>query len=119
MTLKQRRLMKNITQQEMADALGVAVTVYARWEHNPESIKLKNADRICAILGECREIVFPAGGLSGVASKPGGVRVAQNGARTSENGTRNSLVRNLPPNSKNVASRTNKHQIAKTPKEVK
>ena len=119
MTLKQWRLIKGITQQEMADALGVSVTIYARWEHHPESIKLKNADRICEVLGENREDVFPIGGLYRIASKPGGVRVVKSGARTSQNGGQSSSAGISMSDAKEGVSRSKKRHSRKVTPERK
>lgn len=49
-SLKSARMMRGITQSEMAEKLGVHRNTYASWEEHPEDISIKNADEICKIL---------------------------------------------------------------------
>ncbi len=51
LTLKQWRRAKEITQQEMADKLGVHVMTYKNWEKEPGKISISNANNIANILG--------------------------------------------------------------------
>ncbi len=50
-TLKSARMMRGITQSEMAEKLSIHRNTYAIWEEHPEDISIKNADEICRILG--------------------------------------------------------------------
>lgn len=51
MTIRQIRRAKDVTQQEMADFLGVHVNTYAEWEKNPGNIAISIAMTICEKLG--------------------------------------------------------------------
>ncbi len=59
MTFRMWRLAKEITQQKMADLLGVHVNTYINWEKNPENVSMANAKRISTVLEvPLTEIVF-------------------------------------------------------------
>jgi DNA-binding XRE family transcriptional regulator len=47
-----------ITQQHMADKLGVSRQAYANYELHPERVTIEQARRICAILGAEYERIF-------------------------------------------------------------
>lgn len=49
-SLKAARMMRGLTQDEMADKLGVHRNTYINWERHPEDISMKKADEICKIL---------------------------------------------------------------------
>lgn len=49
-SLKSARAFRNITQQEMADRLGVHCNTYAYWEKHPETIRIKDAEKISMVL---------------------------------------------------------------------
>ena len=49
-SLKSARMMRGITQSEMAKLLGVHRNTYVNWEEHPEDISIKRADEICRIL---------------------------------------------------------------------
>lgn len=50
-TMKMARIGKGLTQQEVADILGVHVTTYAKMEKNPEEVSIKDAKRFADIVG--------------------------------------------------------------------
>lgn len=50
LTLKAARMMRGITQDDMAEKLNVHRNTYAAWESHPEDISIKNAEEICRIL---------------------------------------------------------------------
>jgi len=58
MTIRQVREEAGITQQQMADKLGVSRQQYANYELHPERVKIDTARRICAILGAEYERIF-------------------------------------------------------------
>ena len=49
--MKMARIGKGLTQQEVADILGVHVTTYAKMEKNPEEVSIKDAKRFADIVG--------------------------------------------------------------------
>lgn len=49
LTLRQWRRAKEITQQGMADMLGVHVNTYQNWEEAPDKISITNAVKIANI----------------------------------------------------------------------
>jgi len=51
LSLKQHRLIKEKTQEEMANLLGVHVQTYRKLEENPEDISIKQAKKIAEYLG--------------------------------------------------------------------
>ena len=57
-TLKQWRLAKEISQEQMAQVCNVHRNTYAAWEENPEDISIKNAKLIAKALGESVELIF-------------------------------------------------------------
>lgn len=50
LTLRMWRRLRNMTQQEVADALGVTVQMYRRYESRVDSAKFGTVKRICEIL---------------------------------------------------------------------
>ena len=50
LSFKQWRLVKELTQEDMAQKIGVHVNTYRAWEKNPEEITLKNARKIAGAL---------------------------------------------------------------------
>ena len=59
LTLKKARLVNEKTQQEMADALGVYIDTYRKWEERPERVTIENAKKIANFLGlSVNEIFF-------------------------------------------------------------
>lgn len=58
LTVKQWRLAKGISQEQMAEACGVHRNTYASWEENPEDISVKNAKIIASALGESVDLIF-------------------------------------------------------------
>ena len=51
LSLKQHRLVKGKTQDEMATMLGVHVQTYRKLEENPEEVTIKQAKMIAKYLG--------------------------------------------------------------------
>lgn len=58
LTMKQWRLAKELSQEEMATKCGVHRNTYASWEENPDSVSVRNAKIIAKALGESVEIIF-------------------------------------------------------------
>lgn len=50
-SMKELRARHNLTQQEMANRLEISVATYNRWENNPDSMQIKDARKVCLILG--------------------------------------------------------------------
>ena len=50
-TVRQWRLMKEISQQSVADALGIHVNTYRKLEENPNRITIEEAHKISALFG--------------------------------------------------------------------
>lgn len=50
LTLKQWRRARNITQEQMAEKLGVHINTYQNWEKDPEKISVSAAATIMTIL---------------------------------------------------------------------
>lgn len=48
LTVKQHRLVREISQEEMAERIGVHVQTYRAWEENPEKISIEKAKKIAA-----------------------------------------------------------------------
>lgn len=58
LTLKQWRLAKEISQEQMAAKCGVHRNTYASWEERPEEVSIKNAKIIANALGESINLIF-------------------------------------------------------------
>ena len=58
MTIKQLRLAKEISQEQMAAICDVHRNTYAVWEENPDKISIKDAKLIAKALGEDVSIFF-------------------------------------------------------------
>jgi len=59
LTVKQWRLAKEKSQQEMADALGVHINTYRNMEENPRKIRIGQAVQIAKLLGvSMNDILF-------------------------------------------------------------
>lgn len=59
LSLKQARLIKEKTQENMANMLKIHVQTYRKLEENPEEVTIKQAKQIAAYLGlEYNEIFF-------------------------------------------------------------
>ena len=58
LSLRQWRLVKEITQEEMAKKCGVHRNTYASWEEKPETISIESAKKIANALGESVNIIF-------------------------------------------------------------
>lgn len=57
-TIRQVREEAHLTQQQMADKLGISRQQYANYELHPERVTIEQARRICAILGAEYERIF-------------------------------------------------------------
>jgi transcriptional regulator with XRE-family HTH domain len=67
--LKRLRLMKAVSQAEIATLLNIERTTYAKWERNQVMLKLDQAQKVAAIYGlplsifieyvECEQILTP------------------------------------------------------------
>lgn len=58
-TIEEARKSLSITQDDMADQLGITRPTYAKMERNPEIITIRDARLICSILGKgFGEILF-------------------------------------------------------------
>jgi DNA-binding XRE family transcriptional regulator len=61
LTLKQARLLAELTQQEIAEILGVHVQTYMKWEKNPEEMSIGTAKQFSRIVKrEFEDIFFDA-----------------------------------------------------------
>lgn len=49
-TMKQWRLLNEKSQEEMAEACGVHRNTYAKWEENPDTVKIGDAKKFAAAL---------------------------------------------------------------------
>lgn len=59
LTVKQHRLIREISQEEMAEKVGVHVQTYRAWEENPEKISIAKAKKIAAAFNiSINEIFF-------------------------------------------------------------
>jgi len=57
-TIREIREGAGLTQQEMADELGISRQQYSNYEAHPENVTIKQARQICSILGAAYERVF-------------------------------------------------------------
>ncbi|WP_340643217.1 helix-turn-helix transcriptional regulator [Priestia flexa] len=57
-TLKQARLLKGLTQKEVAKKLGVHVQTYSNMERNPDDVTVGEAKLISEILGFSYDFIF-------------------------------------------------------------
>jgi DNA-binding XRE family transcriptional regulator len=57
-TLRQHRLLKGYTQEEMAKILEVHRNTYVSWEENPDKISVGNAKRVAITLGMSVNDIF-------------------------------------------------------------
>lgn len=58
LTLKQWRLAKGISQEDMAAKCGVHRNTYASWEENPDTISIRNAKIIADALAVDVDTIF-------------------------------------------------------------
>ncbi|PNV62432.1 XRE family transcriptional regulator [Clostridium sp. chh4-2] len=56
--MRQWRLAKELSQEDMAIKCGVHRNTYASWEENPDNVSVGNAKIIAKALGESVEIIF-------------------------------------------------------------
>lgn len=62
LTMKQWRKAKEITQERMAERLGIHVNTYINWEKEPEKISIENSQKIAEIFGiPLNDILFKKG----------------------------------------------------------
>lgn len=57
-TMKQARVGANLTQQQVADRLGVHVQTYMRMEQNPQDVTIKQGKMFSEIVGCNFEDIF-------------------------------------------------------------
>ena len=57
-TIREVREEAGLTQQYMADQLGVSRQQYANYERHPERVTIEQARRICSVLGAEYERIF-------------------------------------------------------------
>lgn len=57
-TLKQARLLKELTQKEMSKKLGISEYVYRKYECNTDKIPIGVAQKITSILGMSYDSIF-------------------------------------------------------------
>ena len=57
-TLKAARVNAGLTQEELAKKMGVHRLTIASWEANPASMKIKEAESICSVLGVSFSQIF-------------------------------------------------------------
>jgi len=57
-TMKQARVGANMTQQDVADKMGIHVQTYQRMENHPEDITIKQGKLFSNIVGVCFEDIF-------------------------------------------------------------
>ncbi|KIL35126.1 hypothetical protein SD71_15925 [Cohnella kolymensis] len=59
LTIKQARLLAEMTQQDVANTLGVHVQTYMKWERNPEEMTIGTAKQFSRVVKrELEEIFF-------------------------------------------------------------
>lgn len=59
LTMKQARVGRGMSQDEMAAAMGCHRNTYRKWEHNPGDMPIKQAQKFCEIVKlQLDEIIF-------------------------------------------------------------
>lgn len=58
LTLRQWRLAKEFSKEQVADACGVHVNTYSKWEENPNVISIENFKKICNLLKVDQNDIF-------------------------------------------------------------
>lgn len=58
LNLKQMRLVRGLSMQDMADKLNIHVNTYRMWEHDPLKITIGNAFQISKILETTVDQIF-------------------------------------------------------------
>lgn len=58
LTIKQARLLKGFTQNEMANQLNVHVQTYRNMENHPDEVTVGNAKKICDLLEISYDQIF-------------------------------------------------------------
>lgn len=58
LTPKQARLLRDLTQQEVADLLGVHRQTYMKWENRPDEIPVGKAKEFSKIVGVSVDNIF-------------------------------------------------------------
>ncbi|MDC3414305.1 helix-turn-helix transcriptional regulator [Terrihalobacillus insolitus] len=58
LTLRQARLLSDLTQKQVADLLGVHTHTYMKWERNPEEMTIRTAKEISKIFKVDLEEIF-------------------------------------------------------------
>lgn len=58
LSIKAARVNAGLTQEELAKKMGVHRLTIAAWEANPASMKIKEAEQLCSILGVSFDQIF-------------------------------------------------------------
>lgn len=58
MTLKQARIGAEMTQQDVAKAMGIDTGTYAKYEKNPETMTLKRFRDFCRVVNVSSDAIF-------------------------------------------------------------
>lgn len=58
LTIKQHRMLRDLTQNEMAERLGIHYSTYRNWETEPSKISIKYAKDIAIIFGVSIDDIF-------------------------------------------------------------
>jgi len=58
MTLRKARIIAGLTQQQVADKLGISTPTYRNLERNPDRLTLKQALQLSEILGQPLDVLF-------------------------------------------------------------
>lgn len=58
LTIKQARLLAEMTQQEVADRMGIHRHTYMKWEQNPDEMPIGRAKQFCEIVGVSIDEIF-------------------------------------------------------------
>jgi putative transcriptional regulator len=58
MTVREHRLVREISQEAMAERLGIHRNTYAAWEKDPGSISIRDGKRVATALGVSVDDIF-------------------------------------------------------------
>ena len=58
MTIKAARINVGLTQEMLAEKMGVHRQTISSWESNPSAMQIKEAERLCSILGVSFNQIF-------------------------------------------------------------
>ena len=64
-TIRQHRILRDLSQTDMANRLGIARQSYAKYEANPDTLTIKRAKEIAEVLGVgFNDIIFSPDNLT-------------------------------------------------------